>query len=232
MAAVPPPPAEPRSVGERCLLGWFSRADGIKHLVVEALDPRFDEQLAANAWEEYHRRVQELPEREAAAPTPLALTAEEQAARAAFMRRHHGAPNIRDVIKIDPYPCVAAAQLLIVTERAGMYSAATKSCAEKIRCCLGTDPQAPIPLAVTPAVGGARVPLPHAEFAFGLMPGNRWEIQQLARHISVGASGNRMLAARGEGLGKGVRDDSPRRRTHPSAGSCWPRRRPERGAEG
>jgi hypothetical protein len=190
------PEQQPKSVGERCLLGWFSRADAIKHLTEEVVYPKFDEQSAAAAWEDYQRRVHELPERGASAPERLPLTAEEQVARTAFMHKHRGAANIRDVIKIDPCSCVAV-QLLVITDRAEIYSASTQNPADKIRHCLGTDQPEQIPLTMTPAVGGARIPLPHAEFAFGILPNGSVLIQQLARHISVGAFQDLMLLTGG-----------------------------------
>jgi hypothetical protein len=180
-------------VGERCLLGWMPRADAVKHLIEECIEPHFDAQSAAEAWQDYHQRVQELPERNAPAPDRLPLTSEEETQRRAFLRNNHGAPNIRDVIKIDPGRCVVL-QLQVITERAEMYAAAATSSREKTQHCLGTNQQQVHQLNVAAAFNAVRVTVPHAEFGFNLvLPNMLMQIQQLARHISVCAFDARML---------------------------------------
>jgi hypothetical protein len=184
--------AEPKSVGERCLLGWMPREDAIKHLTEESLEPLFDARNAAEIWAEYRRRVEELPQREALAPERLSLTTDEQGLRSAFLRKHQGAPTIQDVIKIDPRRCVAL-QLSVITDRAEMYAATTKSAQHKARHCLGSDQNQAVSLTITPAVNAIRVALPHAEFTLAVAPNGSLVFQQLARHISVSAFDNRML---------------------------------------
>lgn len=196
MAAVAPL-EKPKTVQERCLIGWFSRDDAIKHLTEEVIDPNFDANTAAQVWELYHNRVLELPERDATAPDRLPLTPDEQAARTALMRMHHGAANIRDVIKIDPCRCVAW-QLLVIVDRAEMYATATSTREEKARHCLGLNQAANVPLPMMGNPNLVRVTLPHAEFMLMMNPNNgRLEIQQLARHISVGAFDSRLLLVGG-----------------------------------
>ena len=192
MAAVPPP-AAPRTVGERCLIGWMSRADAVKHLTEEAIDPRFDEQSAAEAWEDYHNRVQQLPERNTIAPDRLPLTADERAIRDTFMRHHRGDQSVRDVIKIDPSRCVVLGhQWWIITERVEMYAATVRSAKDKHRRSLGIGEPVSHNLTTLPADNAIRLALPHAEFRVALTP-NGLEIQQAARHISVTAFENRLL---------------------------------------
>jgi hypothetical protein len=195
MAAQPPVVAV-RTVSERCLLGWFSRDDAIKHLTEEAVDPAFDQQSAADVWDEYQQRVEQLPDRDVTAPERLLLLSEEQVARTAFMRKHQGVASIHDVIKVDPRRLIAM-QLNIIEDRAAMYSGSTRSLRDKIQHCLGTNQPQQRQLPINADVNGLRVPLPHAEFRFGLGSNGNIQFEQLARHMSVGAFDNRMLLTGG-----------------------------------
>lgn len=192
------PEPEPKSVGERCLLGWMPRDEAIKHLTEDAVNPRFDAQTAADAWEEYHERVQQVPERDATAPDRLPLTTDERAMRDTFMRHHREEPSIKDVIKIDPSRCVVLGhQWWVITERAEMYAAQVTSARDKHRHCLGLGQPLSHNLQTLPADNAIRLALPHAEFRITLMPNGRLEIQQAGRHISVTAFENRLLLVAG-----------------------------------
>src|SRR5437016_5991271 len=94
----------PPSVAARILPGWMSKEEAIRYLTRECVDPQFNPEQATVVWEEYRRRIEESPAREAIAPPRLALTAEERTQADAFLRGHRqsGAVNILDVIKIDP----------------------------------------------------------------------------------------------------------------------------------
>src|SRR5438309_5347258 len=150
MAAVLP--AGPPTVGQVILLGWMPRDIAVRHLTTECVEPRFDEALASAAWEDYHRRVEEIPERNCTAPERLQLSAAEATEAAAFLKRHQQSPNVKDVIKIDPWKCVAH-QLMVITDRAETYGTADSPQA-KIRYCLGLHQQLNVPLQIIPVPFG------------------------------------------------------------------------------
>jgi hypothetical protein len=179
----------------RVLLGWMSRDDAVKFLIGECqFDPPITHAEANQQWEEYHSRVQALPVRDATSPTHQTITSfQESEAKKEFLRRFKGAPNILDVIKIDPSKLVVH-QLIVVTDRSNRYQSKVQSSNGWIKECLLAEHANQSPqLQIQAGINFVNAQLPHAEFAFSFVPGSGFQIQQMARHVTVTEFGNRTL---------------------------------------
>ncbi len=66
-------PNNPASVSAVILPGWMTRQDAINLLTAQCVGPQFDTAQAADVWEQYHQRVEALPEREATATAEIAI---------------------------------------------------------------------------------------------------------------------------------------------------------------
>lgn len=193
------PNAAPRTVAGAILPGWMPREQAVDLLTKECVEPHFDANQAAEAWEQYHNRVQELPERDGAAPQRLPLSNAERAEADAFLRRvrQAGATNILDVIKIDHRQCTVW-QLQVVTERSEAYARTMATPHAKIRHCLGLHAAPAGQVQIMSIPNDVHVKIPHAEFMFNFLnpagqnPGG-FQIQEMAKHITTTAYGQRLL---------------------------------------
>src|ERR1035441_2067568 len=100
------------------LLGWKTEAEALAFLMNHCV---FDEPLSEDAaraiWQQYRSAMEGLPERAALAPQLLPITGHyELEAVKEFKRRWKGAPNILDVVRVDPMGLVVH-QLDVVVER-------------------------------------------------------------------------------------------------------------------
>jgi len=191
MAAVLPAPS---TVAAVIMPDLLAREDAIKFLTSECVEPRIDAAQATEVWERCHRQREELPERNVAAPGPLPLNPEERAAADAFLHRFRQAKaaNILDVIKFDPRRCVVW-QHAIITERSDTYAGNMAVPQARLQHCLGAhaNPGGQVPIISRPNDIRARVP--HAEYMFNFLNPQGFQIQELAKHISVTAFDNRLL---------------------------------------
>jgi hypothetical protein len=178
----------------RVLLGWMERDPAVKFLTEDCgFDPAMTKDQASECWEEYHSRVSALPMRDATSPARQPITNfHETEAKKEFLRRFKGAPNILDVVKIDPNNLVVH-QLIVVTERSLRYQSRIKSSNGWIKECLLADANQSPQLQIQAGMNFVNAQLPHAEFAFSFVPGLGFQIQQMARHVTVTEFGNRML---------------------------------------
>src|SRR5262249_10361426 len=138
----------------------------------------------------YWDRVQALPDRLATAPQTLPLDAEETAARDAFLRRHHGAPNIKDVIKIDPSALVVH-QWLVVEERTENYRQQVSTTRGWIDATLAAQ-ATPHQVQLKFGMNAMDVEVPHGEFVVNFSAGG-FQVSELAKFVSVTRFDGRML---------------------------------------
>lgn len=189
MAANAPAPG---TVGAVILPGWMPRDEAIQMLTSECVEPPFNQQQAADTWEEYQQRVEALPERPAPAPARQPLNRDERTQADNFRRRYRQAPNVLDVIKVDPSQLVAH-QLLVITNRATEYAASMATPTAKLRYSLGSQAQRPANMNIRAEQDGLHFTLPHAEHSLNFDTVKGFEIQQWARHISTAEYDQRML---------------------------------------
>jgi hypothetical protein len=119
----------------------------------------------------------------------LPLSASETSARQHFLNTHV-APNIKDVIKIDPSGLIAH-QLLVVEERAIGYQTAVSTMQGWINQTLAAQQQ-PHQIQLRFGMNAMDVDVPHAEFVVVFANGT-YQVQELARFVSVTAFDQRML---------------------------------------
>jgi len=185
-----------QTVEAKVLPGWMERDFAVHYLMNECvLDPPLTGERALVLWQEYHARVEALPEREANAPVRLPLNREEQQAAEDFLRFHRSlgpGGSVRDVIKIDPTGLVAY-QFYVVLDKVAEYTDHVTANTWCARNCLITV-RRPQQIQVHHALNAMDVDVPHGEFAFIFNQQlGRFEVIEQARHVSVTAFQNRMI---------------------------------------
>jgi hypothetical protein len=184
----------PQTVDGIVLLGWKTEAEAITFLDNHCV---FNEPLKEDAaraiWQQYRSAVEKLPERAALAPQRLPISGHyELEAVKEFKRKWKGAPNILDVVKIDPMGLVVH-QLEIVVERChSAYRNKVESANGWLKHGLLGDGSQPA-LTIRAAVNMMNIELPHAEFVFSFNPTQGFRIEQMARHVTVTEFGDRMM---------------------------------------
>ena len=186
----------PSTVDAVLLVGWMERDFAVKYLTEECVfDPPISPAEADDIWKKYRCAVDEMPERDAAAPERLPLSVDEQRAAEEFLRFHRpqGANSpIRDVIKIDPRKLVAH-QFYIVLDRARAYMEHADARTWSAKNCLKTTRHVQ-QIRVNHGMNLMNVEVPHGEFAFILDQNTgQYSVVELARHVSVSEFQNRML---------------------------------------
>jgi hypothetical protein len=191
-------PALPRTVDARALLGWMPREQAITYLrEVCVFDPQLTEQQAEDFWLPYSQNVSAI-QRSVTTPERLVMDPQEQAWAAEamhFYKRTLRIPNVREIIKIDPYGLVAH-QNYVVTEKAATYTQSLQNAADWYN--EAVKPALPSPRNVPTFVGpnAMNIDLPHGEFTLAFNPAHSqyavqenmrfvtaWEIQQFTRMI-------------------------------------------------
>lgn len=157
-------------------------------------DPPLSEQDAENLWRPYREAVQNLPVREARAPERLPLDNPEREAAQRFLQEHHrrGATNILDVIKVDPFRLVVH-QHQVVLDRAQDYADSLRTSAGWIAQSLPTRVPAQSQVQIQARPNTMDIRIPHAEFVFAFDPRGGFQIQELARHVTVTAFEERIM---------------------------------------
>src|SRR5438309_2086674 len=163
--------AAPRTVAGAILPGWMPREQAIELLTKECVEPAFDAAQAGEVWEHYHRLVEELPQRDGAAPQRLQLNVAERNEANAFLHRMRqaGAANILDVIKFDPRQCIVW-QLQVILERSEAYARNMATAHTKLRHCLGLHAAPAGQVQIMSMPNDVRVQIPHAEFILNFLP--------------------------------------------------------------
>jgi len=181
------------TVSAKVLLGWMERDAAVNFLRNECVFPTpLSEDEATEIWRIRHERVQALPERTAEAPIELPMDKREEAEAKNFMGIVGTGSSIRRVIKIDPFGLVTY-QPHVTIDQVNKYTPYAMSAADYAAKSLATF-RKPIQLNVQGGVNFADAAVPHGEYAFILNTQNgRFEIQELARHVSVTAFQNRMI---------------------------------------
>ena len=199
------------------LLGWMEKEQAIRFLTEDcALDPPLGADAAESMWRQARERAAALPEREAAAPDELPLSAQEQDHAGRFLARMAaiGMPGLK-VVKVDPMQLVIA-QYHVALERAAAYFAHSQTDAAWAATAL--------PLASSPPALEMKftrrnyetdisIDLPHSEFIFGVNmdsaqidgtssePGanhrGTFGPKELLGHITTLRAGNRLLLGKG-----------------------------------
>jgi hypothetical protein len=188
-----------RTVAAVILPGWMLKEDAVRLLTTECVEPHFDASQAEEVWEQYRRRVEELPDRDSGAPQQLALSGAERHEAAGFLHRARqaGQTNVLDVIKIDHRRCVVW-QLQVVTERSENYARNMNTPLGKIKHCLGLHSSTVGEVQIFASPNDVRLRVPHAEFMFNFVgpmatnPGG-FQVQEMAKHIATTAFDGRLL---------------------------------------
>ena len=158
-----------KTVEARVLLGWMERDQAVKYLMEECIfDPSLTESQAEQIWHPYRRAVESLtPTRECCSPVRHPLTGCEITDAKAFLKFFRGlptgAPNILEVIKVDPRKLVVH-QLYVVTDRADGYTNSVKTPEEWSKIGLPANLPGPKNLAVKGCQNGVEYHVPHMEF--------------------------------------------------------------------
>jgi hypothetical protein len=178
------------------LPGWIEKDSAVSILINDCIfDPPLSRDRAERIWQEYNQRVNAINMRIGGAPQRLPLDRHEQNAADTFIRFHRQRGHlgsIREVIKIDPMGLIAH-QPIVVIDQAAKYTADATSAASYARHSLGTAAGAHN-LQLQGGLNAVDVALPHGEFAFFFnQQMGRFEVTELARHISVTEFQNRML---------------------------------------
>ncbi len=184
----------PNTVETLVLLGWMERDSGISFLRQCVFDPPITDEQAIAIWQEYHAKVEAIPEREAKAPERITLRDDEREVADRFLETHRsrGATNILDIVKVDPRDLVIH-QLSIVLDRARAYMDHVTARTWCMRHCLATPNAQQHTLEIQAGMNAMNIKVPHAEFGFVFLPNGGFQVQEMARHLSVTAFDNRML---------------------------------------
>lgn len=176
------------------LIGWMHRDVAVKFLREECMfDPQLSDADATAIWQRYRSEVESLPPRAATAPIRVSLMESEKRLVAPFLEhfRKLGAQNILDVVKIDPMQLVVH-QLYVVTEHAENYAKTVTTPRGWINKCVSVV-STQHNLQIRAGMNIVDVDIPHGEFGFTFVPNLGFQIQELARHVSVTEFSNRMI---------------------------------------
>lgn len=178
----------------RVLLGWMQREQAIKFLTEDCVfESPFASIRAEELWSEYRSRVLALEERDALAPERLRIDGyHEIEAIKEFKQHYKAAPNILDVIRVDPMRLVVH-QLFIVTERSSSYISKVSSLRgwldNAILCKSAKTPD----LSINCRTNAIDVKIPDAEYVLAFNPKKGFQIERLARHVNVTAFDERLM---------------------------------------
>jgi hypothetical protein len=179
------------SVGARVLIGWFERDSAVRFLTNECVFAKpLDAAEAEAIWTPYRERVEALPDRAAAIPTPLTLNEKEKIARAAFLKQHSAAPNIKDVIKVDPMGLVVH-QWIVVTDRSDTYKSKVATVEGWINATIAATTK-PQQVQLKIGLNAMDVEVPHGEFVINFS-NTGFQITELAKFVSVTKFAQRMM---------------------------------------
>ena len=183
------------------LLGWMEQAQAIRFLTEDCI---FEQPLtpaaAESLWREWRDRAANLPPREAVAPQPVPLTAEENTHAARFLQflSGMGVSGVQ-VIKIDPMQLVVA-QYHIVVDVAARHAESCGKNADWMERTLPTsagNPQLNMNFVRRNMDTEVIIDLPHAEFIFGVHPHGGFGPKELLGYVMILRAGNRMLLGKG-----------------------------------
>ena len=173
------------------LIGWYDRDAAVRFLTTDCVfDPPMNDGDAEARWRPYRDRVENLAERPGLAPHPLPLTASERSACDQFLKSRSGAPNIKDVIKIDPSGLVVH-QLIVCDERRVAYQNAVATMQGWINVTLAA-PQTSHQVQLGFGPNGMDAHVPHGEFVI-TFSNTGYQIAELAKFVSVTKFDQRML---------------------------------------
>ena len=181
-------PALPRTVDARALIGWMSRDQAIPFLREFCVfDPQLTEQQAENFWLPYCQNVSGL-QRVVATPQRLPLNPQEQAWAADAMNFYTNTlhvPNVREIIKIDPFNLVAH-QNYVLTEKATVYSARLQSATDWFNEAVKPSLPPPRNIQIFTGPNAMNVDLPHGEFTLAFNPASsQFAVQENMRYVTA-----------------------------------------------
>jgi hypothetical protein len=183
------------------LLGWMEQAQAIRFLTEDCV---FEQPLtptdAELLWHEWRERAATLPQREAPAPEPIPLTAEENTHAARFLQflSAIGVSGVQ-VLKLDPMQLVVA-QHHIVVDVAARHVGSCGNDSDWMERTLPTsasNPQLNMNFVRRNMDTEVTIELPHAEFIFGVHPHGGFGPKELLSYVMVLRAGNRMLLGKG-----------------------------------
>ena len=183
------------------LLGWMEQAQAIRFLTEDCV---FEQPLtptdAELLWHEWRERAATLPQREAPAPEPIPLTAEENTHAARFLQFVSGiGVSGVQVLKLDPMQLVVA-QHHIVVDVAARHVGSCGNDSDWMERTLPTsasNPQLNMNFVRRNMDTEVTIELPHAEFIFGVHPHGGFGPKELLSYVMVLRAGNRMLLGKG-----------------------------------
>jgi hypothetical protein len=181
------------TVSAKVLLGWMEREQAISFICEQCVFPDTLTPGQADAiWRLRRDKVEALPERPAPAPKAMPLSLAEQDKAKVLMKALGQGGSIQRVIKIDPSELVTH-QPVIIMDQANKYESPGATAADYARHSLAVRSTTPVQLQVNAAHNAADVIVPHGEYTFAFHPQAGFQIQELARHVSVTAYQGRML---------------------------------------
>jgi hypothetical protein len=176
----------------KVLLGWLPKEAAIQLLNECVFPDPMTPEVAERTWEQYRDRVEALPDRDYSAPAVIPLTQEEKSHADGFVRFHRQNANVREVIKINPLNLVIH-QPYVNLDQSGKYRRDARSASRYAKHSLALA-QGGHPMNIQSGLNAMDVAVPHGEFAFVFNQQiGQFQVQELARHISVTRFQDRML---------------------------------------
>ncbi|HTD54291.1 MAG TPA: hypothetical protein VK670_02840 [Silvibacterium sp.] len=183
------------------LLGWMEKSQAIRFLIEDCwFESALTEAAAESLWREWRDRAAALPEREAPAPEPVPLTAEENAHAARFLQ-FVGALGLSgvEVVKIDPMLLVAGQYHIAIDVAAAHAEGCAEHSAwmERTLPTSSSNPQLSMNFMRRNMDTEVLIDLPHGEFIFGVHPHGGFGPKELLGHVMVARAGKRFLLGKG-----------------------------------
>lgn len=153
----------PRTVKGKLLLGWMPEAEALDFLLKRCVfSDEMTEQRARETWLQYKQKVDALPPRACAIPAFQKMSEAENGAAVHFrnMPRPQSQEQMNKIVKVNVGDFVVH-QFFVVTERSADYTRRMRDEKERIKICLGQDPQTPAQNQVGPLT---TIILPHFEY--------------------------------------------------------------------
>ena len=184
----------PKTIKAKLLLGHMPKEEALKTLSFCKFDKPLTENEGVALWDKYREATGKLPEREALAPTELAMSRKERKIVDDFLKQMKRRPTGRflsSVLKVDPRDLVIH-QFMVITERSDGYAKKMSTEVDRARQCMGIGAEFRGQLPTRQMGATIVVELPHAEFMVQALP-HGFNFVERDRYISVVEAGKRLL---------------------------------------
>jgi len=184
----------PQTLEGLVLLGWMEKNDAVTYLLEHCwFDPQVTNEQAQVMWEGFRHTVEQLPERQIAAPVRRPIPNHSEAWVNRFMVATRG-PEVIQVINVDPRELVVY-QFYVAVDRADHHAQNVGNHRWTQTSLQFDRPGAALPLRGEDGI--IKVSLPHPEHGFVVRPDGLFQIQQGGNFVSVCEVEGRMILKAG-----------------------------------